>query len=234
MSSSRVDEHGRAFKGSQRQVQSWVNDAPPELNEAILAELPTLAALAPEITWKSPLEEQEYQEYSDAAFLEQIGLEGLAPQLAEFWPAGGPVWDGLAVYLTPSGEGGVILVEGKSYPGELYSAGCQAGQSGSDASRQSRVKIAAALRRTQTWLEMDEMPDWMGQLYQSANRLAHVYWIRTVAGRDAWLVHLLFENDPHHETTRERWEQELGTIDAQLGLAAPLAWHGNVILQAKP
>jgi hypothetical protein len=81
---------------------------------------------------------------------------------------------------------------------------------------------------------MDEMPDWMGQLYQSANRLAHVYWIRTVAGRDAWLVHLLFENDPHHETTRERWQQELGTIDEQLGLAAPLAWHGNVILQAKP
>jgi hypothetical protein len=50
---------------------------------------------------------------------QQIGLEGLAPQLAEFWPARGPVWDGPAVYPTPGGEGGVILIEGKSYPGEL-------------------------------------------------------------------------------------------------------------------
>jgi hypothetical protein len=201
----RVDEAGRAYKGSQRQVQTWVNDHATQLNQAILSLHPSLAALEPQITWRSPLREQSYDEYADAAFLKVIDHPELADDLAEFWPSGGPVWDGLATYESAAGAGGVILVEGKSYPGELEGSGCQAGRSGSQASQRSRIKIAAALRRTQSWLEMDQMPDWMGPLYQSANRLAHVYWLREQAKIETWLVHLLFANDPIRPTKPEAW-----------------------------
>jgi hypothetical protein len=206
MGEPRVDETGRAFKGSQRQVQTWVNERTAELNQSILAKLPDLAALEPQITWRSPLSEDNYREYADVAFLEQIGHGDLADDLAEFWPSRGPVWDGLATYTSAAGNGGVVLVEGKSYPGELEGSGCQAGSSGSEESKRSRIKIAAALRRTQTWLEMHEIPDWMGPLYQSANRLAHVYWLRDQAKVETWLVHLLFANDRIRPTKPGTWE----------------------------
>src|SRR5262249_44052603 len=128
---------------------------------------------------------------------------------------------------------GVILVEGKSYPDEFLGDGCGAGRSGSEKSRLNRIQIAAALRETQTWLAIGEMPNWMGPLYQSANRLAHVYWLRTIANCDAWLVHLLFEGDSSRPTTRQNWETAIVELDRQLGLADAPAWHANVTLQAR-
>ena len=96
MGAARVDSKGHAYKGSQRQVQTWVNHHPDELNSAILRELPLLAASEPQITWQSPLRNDHYREYRDAAFLKQIGHPELADRLAEFWPSRGPVWDGFA------------------------------------------------------------------------------------------------------------------------------------------
>jgi hypothetical protein len=234
MPGRRVDDHGRAFKGSQRQVQTWVNDFPDELNARILAELAPLQALAPTITWTSPLREENYKEYRDAEFLKRVNLGDLTGELEEFWPAGGAVWDGLAVYATNTSRGGgVILVEAKSYPGEFYGDGCDAGRAPSEQSRRNRIQIASSLRETQTWLGMGEIPNWMGPLYQSANRLAHVYWLQMKAQRDAWLVHLLFENDPSHPTTRAEWKQAISALDEQLGLAEAPAWHANLILEAR-
>lgn len=234
MPGRRVDEDGRAYKGSQRQVQTWVNDFPDELNERILDELDPLRALEPTITWKSPLHEDKYKEYRDGQFLERIGVGGLKCALGEFWPDRGPVWDGFAVYETEAGRGdGVILVEGKSYPDEFYGDGCGAGRSPADDSRLNRIRIASALRETQTWLGMGEIPNWMGPLYQSANRLAHSYWLQTKAKRDAWLVHLLFTNDPIRPMTEEEWEEAILGVDEQLGLAEAPAWHANVILEAR-
>jgi hypothetical protein len=234
MPGRRVDEHGRAFKGSQRQVQTWVNDFPDELNARILAELAPLKALAPNITWKSPLAEENYKEYRDTEFLTCVGLGALETRLKEFWPAGGAVWDALAVYSTETSRGdGVILVEGKSYPGEFYGDGCDAGRAPSERSRVNRIQIASSLRAAQTWLGMGEIPNWMGPLYQSANRLAHVYWLQAKAQRGAWLVHLLFENDPSTPTTREQWEKAIVAVDEQLGLADAPVWHANLILAAR-
>jgi len=229
---TRVDETGRAFKGSQRQVQNWVNDHPTELNEAILAHLPRLAALQPVISWRSPLSEERYREYRDTAFLDRIGHPELAVPLAAFWPARGPRWDGFATYEAEHAAPGLILVEGKSYPHELYGRGCQAGVSGSEASRRSRIQIAAALQQTQTWLGLSDPPDWMGPLYQTANRLAHLYWLRERAGIETWLVHLLFENDRYRRTTHAQWELELARADRLLGLTQPLGCHANLILEA--
>lgn len=81
---------------------------------------------------------------------------------------------------------------------------------------------------------MSEIPNWMERLYQSADRLAHVYWLRTRAHRDAWLVHLLFENDPSYPTTREQWETAIGELDEELGLTESVPWHANLVLGARP
>ena len=78
------------------------------------------------------------------------------------------MWDALArVTLLDSGRTGVLLVEAKSYPQEMYSNGCCA-------SEVSRTQIVKALQQTQRWLAVDNV-DWTGPLYQSANRLAHLY-----------------------------------------------------------
>src|SRR5437016_14657115 len=77
----RVDDSGRAFKGSQRSVQYYVNRAPEELNGAIQRELPNLP---PPITWVSPLEAERYAEYQDKAFLEALRRPDLWPKLSAF------------------------------------------------------------------------------------------------------------------------------------------------------
>jgi len=117
------------------------------------------------------------------------------------------VWDALAVVEDGTDRPGIVLVEGKSYPDELFGRGCQA-------TEPSRSKIAAAISRTQRWLEIgEELARWMGRMYQAANRLAHLYWLREVLGVRAWLVHLLFVGDPHGPTTRDQWVDRDGSRD---------------------
>lgn len=54
-------------------------------------------------------------------------LDHHATDLKQFWPTGGPHWDALAVIdLEGALRPGVLLLEGKSYPEELYGSGCQA------------------------------------------------------------------------------------------------------------
>jgi hypothetical protein len=60
--------------------------------------------------------------------------------------------------------------------------------------------------------------DWCGRLYQSANRLAHLSWLRE-QGVKTWLVHLLFTDDPHGRTTAEEWEKAMTIADEELGVA---------------
>jgi hypothetical protein len=223
----RIDSEGRAFKGSQLHTQVYVNRRPDEVTAAIREELSTLPRDAA-LTWVSPLAERGYAEYQDTGFLRAVGLEELAPSLGDFWPARGPVWDALAVVEAGSDRPGVLLVEGKSYPDELFGRGCQA-------TEPSRSQIAAALRRTQRWVGLDEDAErWMGRLYQTANRLAHLYWLSEVVGVQAWLVHLLFVGDPHRGTTREQWVAAMEAANAELGLAGlAVPYVGHVLLEAR-
>src|SRR4051794_36113350 len=99
-----------AVKGSQRQLQLHVNV--PELREALDARLCDHAsAITPgSIEWRSPLLTEGYREFADRGFVEALGRPDLVQALAEFWPRGGPVWDGLATFRTPDGETGALLV----------------------------------------------------------------------------------------------------------------------------
>lgn len=224
---SRIDSEGRAFKGSQLQTQVYVNRRADELDAAIRAELPTLPADAA-LRWVSPLAENGYAEYQDVDFLRALGLETHAAGLGQFWPARGPVWDALAIVEVGSDRPGVLLAEGKSYPDEVFGRGCQA-------TEPSRSQIAAAIALTQRWLGIDQDPErWMGRLYQTANRLAHLYWLREVAGVRAWLVHLLFVGDPHGPTTRDQWIPAMEAANAELGVADVAVPHvAHVLLDAR-
>ncbi len=66
---------GRAYRGSQRQVQDYVNNYPDVLSDAILQQLPARVR-EPDSTirWVSPLARESYREYRDAEFIKRVGL----------------------------------------------------------------------------------------------------------------------------------------------------------------
>ena len=138
---------GRALRGSQRQLQDYVNDHPDALSQAVLGRLPPrMNDLGARIRWVSPLAEEKYCEYRDADFLHRLGLGGFTKDLAEFWPALGPCWDALGVISDAQRKlkPGVVLVEAKSHIPEIYGGGCQG------ESRVPGLKIEAAIHEGET------------------------------------------------------------------------------------
>lgn len=224
-SASRVDAKGRAYAGSQRWVQALVNWEKGRLNEAILEVLPSLAAVQQEIEWVSPLEVDAYAEYYDRGFLDALGLARFYAELRAFWPPGGPHWDALAK-VRLGHDVGVLLIEAKSYPGELYGCGCQA-------SPLSRAQIEIALTKTKRWLGTSPDADWCGPLYQYANRLAHLYFLREVAHVPAWLAHVCFIGDPRTPTNRSAWDTAISSAEQELGLGKPFSYASAVLLNVR-
>ncbi|NQT89521.1 hypothetical protein HQ560_22315 [bacterium] len=220
----RTDTQGRAWAGSQRQIQIYVNRRVHALSEALRTAVPELSTNLP-IRWVSPLREEGCIEYQDAAFLTKLGLQTHADALHDFWPRGGPVWDALAVV----GDGaGAVIVEAKSHVPEIRSGGCQA-------SPDSRKRIAAALAKTKEWLGVGADADWLGPLYQSANRLAHLCFLREIAEVPTWLVNIYFLNDPHSPTFRGEWDIALAQVKTELGLRdVAVPFTADVFLEASP
>ena len=200
-------------RGSRLQVQTYVNRRAGALSQAVLERFPDLAAERPKICWTAPLEHEAFAEPRDGEFLRAVGYADLAAELGAFWPARGPVWDALAIAVFPTGRPGVVLAEGKSYPDELLGPGTQAGEL-------SRARIAEAIASTQRWLRLPEAPEeWLADGYQTANRLAHLYWLREVAGVPAWFVHVLFTDDHTHQAvSRESWEAALAGFKRSMKL----------------
>jgi hypothetical protein len=229
-----------AARGSRLQLQLYVNRYPDALTAAILDQVPELREQATGLEWRAPIA-PEFSEPQDNAFLRALDLEHLAPRLADFWPPRGPVWDALAVVHLRDGRG-ALLVEAKSHPREIYGAGSQAGASGTAAGLAARTKIARALVGTQRCLGVQQ-PDarrWMRPLrpdepghssvYQSANRYAHLLWLRD-QGIEAWLVQLLVVEDPTFgSTTREQWERALPKVERDLGLEGVTVPHASHVL----
>lgn len=218
------------------QTQLYVNDRTVELNGAILAALPELAGMDPVIRWVSPLRADGYEEFWDAAFLRALGLGELAEKLIQWWPTGGPHWDALARLEFPDGSAGGLLVEGKSYTAEMSDT------KGAGASSPTSIaKIDRAIAETQRWLDVNTpVRDWLRPYYQTANRLATLYWLRRELGDDhGWLVHLCFLNDPTHKSprfrsTRDQWIVAFKEADAHLALERPVPNYAHVFLDGLP
>jgi hypothetical protein len=206
---------GRARRGSQRQLQDYVNANQPALDEAIISALPArIQENSPRIKWVSPLASNGFLEYRDKEFLSVLGHDHLVKDLARFWPQLGPSWDALGILTTslPDSLPISVVVEAKSHVQELYGNGCQAGAT-------SRELIEKSLNAAKKWCGAREQADWMGRLYQSANRLAHLYFLREIARRPAWLVNLCFLDDPIAPTNRDNWALALSEIKTELGLS---------------
>jgi hypothetical protein len=216
--SRRCDANGRAFAGSQRQIQFYVNEEPLVLQRAVSEVLKMNLSLR----WVSPLRAHKYREYRDADFLNALGLSRHHQELRRFWPNKGPVWDALAIEVN---SGGVLLLEAKSHVPEIRGSGCQA------MAERSIVRIDASIARTKAWLGAPGEADWKGELYQSANRIAHLFFFREVLNIPAWLVNVYFTDDPHSPTTRAAWETATGEVKKTLGFST-VPYYSEVFLPA--
>lgn len=197
-----------------------MNERTQALNAATVQSLAQYKLDQKEIQWVSPLAADMYSEYRDSEFLERIGYRHLAPALQKFWPRNGPCWDALARI-----EDGCLLVEAKSHVPEIYGGGC-------GASGKSKEKIQAALDSTKTWLGVSHDIDWMGHLYQSANRYAYLNFLREIVGIRAFLVNMYFVGDPRTPTTKEEWDAAIGSVNRELGLITDVRYSTTTFVTA--
>lgn len=196
---------------------------------AVLEKIPEIDRTEVTLEWVSPLEAECFEEYRDQEFLTRLGLEDHASDLARFWPSRGPVWDALArVRLSDDGKAiGVLLVEAKRRPSEIYGNGCNA------TAEASIRQIEHALSEAKQWCGADCQSRWTDRLYQYGNRLAHVYFLRGVLGVRAWLVNIHFTEDPHSPTSRVVWDNALPEIKKELGFDEGAPHTVDIFLQAR-
>lgn len=169
-------------KGSLKNIQVLINEHPDLLNALLRSNIPKLKG--DNIDWLSPLENDNFSEYSDGDFINLLGLT-LNNPLSDFWPTGGSQWDALG----KSKKGLVFLVEAKANIPEIVS-------NPSGATKPSSIGlIHKSLSETKTYLKIKNNVDWAGKFYQYTNRLAHLYFLREKNNIPAWLVNIYFIND---------------------------------------
>jgi hypothetical protein len=196
-----------AEKGSQKWLQLVVNTKPELINSPISAAI----GLRPgeQIAWSSPTRATRYWEYRDNAFIKLLELEPLDRKLADFWPARGPMWDGLA----KAGRGKVLLVEAKAHIAEMVTPPPRA-------STASSKRIRTALEEARNAIAPHTSRDWMGIFYQYTNRLAHLYFLRTLNRKNAHLIYVYFVNadDVGGPKTIEEWRGAIYLLKSYMGL----------------
>jgi hypothetical protein len=195
-------------KGSQKWIQKLVNECPNLLNQKIRDQL----KVKWNIKWKSPLKRKEYAEYRDEDFLKALGLKHLISSLTAFWPPFGPQWDGLGT----AKPNYVFLLEAKSHVKEIVSSPTGAKD------RESLEKIRKSLRETKEYVRSASVADWSSYFYQYTNRLAHLYFLRTLQKVEAYLIFLYFIGDKIGSTrgpqTKEEWLSALEVMKVYLGV----------------
>jgi hypothetical protein len=204
-------------------MQIYVARRQNELSHAVLDALRKTGKRFTSVEWVAPLETNNFYEPRDRVFLTTVGLEHLGKRLADFWPARGPRWDALAV-LHPGKA--VLLVEAKSYPSELLGGGCKAGKS-------TRPRIQKSLDASKKFFKVQTAADWLGPLYQYANRLAHVHFLNIECRHPTFLANVCFLEDPHRSTSMAAWQSELKVLKSRLGLSALIPNTVDVFLQAR-
>ena len=169
-------------KGSLKWIQRLINDYPNLINEQLSSGIDL--SEGENIEWVSPLRSDDYAEYRDSSFVERLGISLERRTLDSFWPKRGPQWDALG----RTNNEKIFIVEAKAHIEEIVSSSTQA-------SKSSRLVIEESLRKTKTFLGVDQSIDWLGTFYQYTNRLAHLYLLRELNGINAYLVFLYFLND---------------------------------------
>jgi len=96
-----------------------------------------------------PYKKDRYAEYRDKAFVERLGIDLPKCKLSEFWPRGGPQWDGLG----RADDGTVFLIEAKAHISETISHLAAK-------SLVSKQRILASLQQTKDYLNVKSPNDW--------------------------------------------------------------------------
>jgi hypothetical protein len=220
---------GWAWKGSQRQIQAYVNTE--GLTERLGAELrdafPVLEGA--EIDWRAPRAAERYEEPCDETFWAAIERPELAGTAASWWPKRGPEWDAVGLARRQGLDQVVVLIEAKAHPDELGDGAMGA------TSETSISMIKVALDKARVELKATGSPaSWVGPHYQLANRVAWVRWLQQ-AKVDAVLAHVLFEDDRSHKpASRQELEQAVESMHRALGIqpANHIDWMATIYLPA--
>ena len=166
--------------GSQKDLQILINEKKDLLDQ----DLSSIMKKNINVTWKSPLETDQFAEYRDDEFLRILNLDSrIVVPLEEFWPKRGPQWDALGVDNKT-----VFLVEAKAHVPEIVSPPTGAGP-------ESKSRIMDTFAEVKEYLNANNSIDWAGTFYQYTNRIAHLYYLRVLNGIDAYLVNIYFLND---------------------------------------
>jgi hypothetical protein len=136
-----------------------------------------------------------------------------------FWPQTGSAqnWDAVAM-VTIDNQPEWLLVEAKSYPGEMRST-CGAKES-------SRQKIFSALEQTSIAVgnHVQAIDHWLSPYYQYANRLAALHFLTNVCkpAIKARLLFVYFCSDSHKRVkcpkSEQEWLPDLQKISNHLGI----------------
>ena len=190
----------RETKGSQRDIQLLFNV--PQNRKLLESKLKM--QIVDDVGWISPIKRAGYKEYRDKDFMRRIGLGSHAEELVgKFWPNRGPVWDGLAKSI----DGTILLFEAKAHISELFGIGMKA------TAKESREIALKALAETADYIRADYDPAaWTDAMYQTANRLAHLYFLNKIIGVKAKLIYLIFLNDgtvPSNGETEDMWNMAI-------------------------
>ena len=195
-----------APRGSQKWLQVLINERPELLNTQVA---PRIGIQPNEISWLSPLKQDDYSEYSDNDFISRLGVTLDKLPLRSFWPERGPVWDGLG----KTDRGDLILVEAKAHIPEIVSSPSGAGE-------RSLTKILSSLETTKQFLGSQSKADRSTCFYQYTNRLAHLYLLREMNNLPAFLLFLYFMNDKVMKgpKTEAEWEAAILLLELFLGV----------------
>jgi len=193
-------------KGSLKWIQMLINGGTNILDDPIIEKLKVNTE---KINWLSPLKSDGYAEYRDDDFLKILGIEEHKEKLHKFWPKRGPQWDALGEF---DNKKCCFIVEAKANIEEMISKTKASSQKSID-------KIRNSLYETQNYLNCKPIVDWESYLYQYANRIAHLYFLRCICNVNAYLVFLYFLNDyTHISTTRKEWDVAINLHKQFLGL----------------
>jgi hypothetical protein len=155
------------------------------------------------VQWLSPLKSDDYAEYRDEDFLRLLDLELPHLSMKSFWPARGPVWDGLA----RSDSGSILLIEAKANTPELAAPASQA-------SPASAALIGRSMDEAKPAFGAPASAEWTGTYYQYANRLAHLYLLRHCNQIDVFLVLLYFTGaaEVQGPSAQSEWVEAIRTV----------------------
>jgi hypothetical protein len=204
-----------ATRGSQRWLQVAVNHRPQVLHDALVRSGALQAG--EHVTWRSPLEADDFREFRDDAALTLAGIANLRRRLADFWPARGPVWDAIGV----TSAGRPLFVEAKAHIAEAASPGTRASES-------SKSRIVQSLEEARRFYAPRATASWCDVFYQYANRLAHHYFLREANALPSVLVFVYFTNDGEMNgpSSEEEWKGAVCLLHAVLGLPHDLRSKG--------